>query len=486
MTTAADPNSPAWRDPKLAKYDKQRDRCADVLEGLDRLLERASVYLPKLPRETPANYTIRLGLSKLTNLLAGAVRASEGLLVAKPPVLVDGVAPEIPPIWADIDGFGTGGVVWLREVLRRIVTEGCVLAVAASPVKAGDRLTLADVSRNNLRPYVVLYRQRDVRSFRFARIGGKLVLTKLTLREGIEVDDGLYGRKVVTQYRVLERSATGAHTDTVYRESEHGAFVQVGEPGLIETAELPVVEFSADPTAGFMQAAPPMIDLADATLEHFTVKSDRRWAMRCTCFPWLVRIGWQDAGTGTAVGPSEALDLPTGGDAKFIAPDADSMSHTRDELTDIERRAAALSLSFLAGEHPGEHQTATAANIDQEGQDAGLAAILVSVRDGLNKLFALFDELLGNAPRDEYVSLSTKLRGLRRDPAFLRVLVDAYKENALPLGALMHALQTGELPDDFNVEEAVLDVLAEADAQREIDAERQRDQQPIAPQDVAA
>ena len=479
MSTAADPNTPAWRDPKLAKHDKARERCADVLEGLDRLIERASVYLPKLPRETQSNYLIRLGLSKLTNLLAGAVRASEGLLVAKPPVLVEGVPAELPPIWADIDGFGTGGIVWLREVLRRIETEGCVLAVTASPVRAGARPTLAQERAQHLRPYVVLYRQRDVMSFRFARIGGKTVLTQLVLREGREVDDGAFGRKTVTQYRVLQRSEVGAHTDTVYREKEGGGFVQDGEPGRIETAELPVVEFSADPTAGFMQAQPPMVDLADATIEHFTVKSDRRWAMRCTCFPWLVRIGWTDDGTGTAVGPSEALDLQVGGDAKFIAPSADSMSHTRDELTDIERRAAALSLSFLAGEHPGEHQTATAAQIDQEGQDAGLAAILVSVRDGLNKLFALFDELLGNAPRDEYVSLSTKLRGLRRDPAFLRLVLDAYKENALPLGALLHALQAGELPDDFSVEEAALALVAEADAARERDAETERDRQPV-------
>jgi hypothetical protein len=188
--------------------------------------------------------------------------------------------------------------------------------------------------------------------------------------------------------------------------------------------------------------------------------------MRCTCFPWLVRIGWTGEDGGTAVGPSEALDLALGGDAKFIAPSADSMQHTRDELTDIERRAAALSLSFLAGEHPGTHQTATAANIDQEGQDAGLAAILVSVRDSLNKMFALLDELLGNAPRDEYVTLSTKLRGLRRDPVFLRLLVEAWKEGGLPLEAMLFALQSGELPDDFNIQEAALDLVAEAEAQR--------------------
>lgn len=460
-------SSPAWRDPKFAKWDAQRQRCADVLEGLDTLLEKSDTYNPKLPRETVGNYRIRLSLAKLTNLLAGAVRASEGLIVAKPPTLVEGVNQRVAPLWQDIDGFGTGGVVWLREVLRLIETEGVVLAVASSPVPAGATVTRADEQAMALRPYAALYRVRDVMSARFTRIGGRRVLQQLVLRERVEQRDGLYGTTMVTQYRVLRRGEPGKHMATVWRENAQGEFDQLGAAEVIETDELPVVEFSADPTAGFAMAAPPLLDLCDATLEHYLVKSDRRWAMRCTCFPWLVRIGFVDEGSGTDVGPSEALDVPLGGDAKFIGPPADSMQPTREELQDIERRAAALSLSFLAGETPGEQQTATAADIDQEGQDAGLAAVLMSVRDGLNKLFALFDELLGEEPRDEYFTITTKLRGRRRDPAFVRVVLDAWKEGGLPMGAMMHALQHGELPDDFDVEQAALDALAEAEADRQ-------------------
>ena len=207
--------SPAWRDPKFAKWDAQRDRCADVLEGLDRLLEKAGTYNPKLSRETIANYQIRLSLAKLTNLLAGAVRASEGLLVAKPPELVDGVSPRTATLWQDIDGWGVGGVVWLREVIRRMETEGAVIAVASSPVRAGTTVTRADEQQLQLRPYAVLYRVGDVMSARFTRIGGRRVLEQLVLRERIEEPDGAFGMKTVTQYRVMKRGAPGAHTAQV-------------------------------------------------------------------------------------------------------------------------------------------------------------------------------------------------------------------------------------------------------------------------------
>lgn len=476
MTTAVDANSPAWRDPKIAKWDAQRTRCADVLDGLDALRDKASTYNPKLPRETPQNYQIRLSLAELTNLLGFAVRASEGLITAKPPQLEDAISPELRAIAADVDGFGTGLSVWLRSVVRAMLAEGGVVAVVSTPVRVGQRPNRLEERELQLRPYVVLYRIADVMSPRFQRIGGKQVLTQLVLRERVEEPSGLYGMKVTTQYRVLRRLSRGQHVVLVLRENERGEFVRVGTPDVLESDELPVVEFSAMPADGFAKAPPPVVDLADLTLSHWRISTDRRWAMRQTCFPWLVRIGYVDDGQGTAVGPSEALDLPPGGDAKFIAPSDTAMQPTRDELTDIERRAAAFSLSFLAGEHPGADQTATAANIDQEGQDAGLAAIIVSLRDALNKLFAVFDELLGNAPRDSYVQMPTKLRGLRRDPAFVRLVLDTWKEGGLPLEAMLYALKQGELPDDFDIEQAALDAIAEADADREAEAERLRAQ----------
>lgn len=463
---SADRNSPAWRDPKYTALDPQRERCADVLEGLDRIIERAALYNPKLPRETERNYQTRISLTKLTNLMLAAVRASEGLLVSNPPTLIDGVSTEITEIWDDIDGFGTGGAVWLREVIRTMLTEGSIIAVAASSVRSGIRPTRRDEKVLGLRPYAALYRAKDVMSARFERVGSKRVLSQIVLRESPEIFDGKFGIKTATQYRVLQRSADGtSHLDTVWREDSDGNFNIVAEPNRIETTELPVVEFSSDPTAGFMLARPPMLDLADMTLEHYLVKSDRRWAMRCTCFPWLVRIGWNgDTTGGTSVGPSEALDLQIGGDAKFISPSAESMAHTRDELSDIERRAASMSLSFLSGETPGPKQTATAVDIDRQGQDAGLASVLVSIGDGLNKMFSVFDELLGNEPSFLYFQINTKIRGARLDPNFARVVLDAWKEGGLPIGSMLYVLKHGELPEDFDIEQQALDLLAASEA----------------------
>lgn len=481
-TTDTDPQSPFWRDPRLALYDDPRQRCLDVAGGLDALRKKASEYLPKLPRETPENYKVRQTLAELHNLFGAAERAATGLLIAEPPTLQAEAPPALTPILQDMDGQQTGLAVWTRGVVSHLLRGGWCLAIASTPVRRGQRPTLAEEAEQNLRPHVVLYQPKDVLGAKFVRIGARLVMTQLRVLERVDVPTG-YGYETVEQVRVIERVARGNHTVTTYRRDAQGQPVRVGEATTIETAEIPAVEFSAIPEAGFGQAPPPLVELADMTISHYRVLNDRRWSLKQACFPWLVRIGYQDEGPATA-GVTEAMDLPQGGDAKWIAPPDTAFTPTREELQDIEKRAASLSLSFLAGETTqGPQRTATAAAIDQQGQDASLAALAVCLRDSLNRLGAVLDEMLGNTPRDTYFDVQTSFRGLRRDPAMLGILLNAWEKGGLSLEALLYAFKHGELPDEFDVEQEALDLLAAAEAQRVADAERKRQQGGTEPPD---
>ncbi len=463
----ADTNSPAWRDPSLQEFADQRTRCRDTLGGTDVL--RTPTYLPKLPRENPTSYTIRRKMGEVTNLLKAAVRAGEGLMTAKPPTIQEGVSPRFTTLCADIDGRGTALAVWLRGVVRRLLgDDGWCLALASTPIRAGAEPNRAQERDLRLQPYVSVYRADDVMSYRTLRVGGRDVLSQLVLREAVTEPDGTFGIKIVEQYRVLQRVSKGHHVSQVYRIDDKGEAVPSGDAQTITTDELPVVEFSVAPEEGFGKAAPPLVDLADLTISHFTITNDRRWSLKGGCFPWLVRIGFEEKveGAATSAGVNEALDLPMGGDAKWIAPPMEATQPTRDELTDIERRAAALSMSFLSGESANEQKTATAASIDQQGQDASLASVGISVHDSLNRLGALLSEMLGEDVRDTYFDMTTKFRGIKRDPAYMRVILDAWKEAGVPLDALLYVLVHGELPEDVDLDQMALDAMAEAEAER--------------------
>lgn len=469
-----DPTSPFWRDPRLALHDAARQRCLDVAGGLDALRKKPEIYLPKLPRETVQNYQIRRELSEFHNLYMAAERAAAGLLIAEPPTLQADAPAALAAIVQDMDGQQTGLAVWTRGVLSHMLRGWC-LAIASTPVRRGRRPTLAEEQEQNLRPHVVLYEPKDVLGAKFLRIGARLVMTQLRVLERVDVPTG-YGYETVLQARVITRMARGNHEVATYRKDAQGAAVLFGPKTFIETAEIPAVEFAAAPELGFGNSGPVLVDLADMSISHYRVLNDRRWSLKQACFPWLVRIGYQEPSDGgdTTMSVNEALDLPQGGDAKWIAPPGTAFDPTKAELDDIEKRAATMSLSFLAGESTGPQRTATAAAIDQQGQDASLASIAVCLRDSLNRLGAVLDEMLGNVPRDTYFDVQTTFRGLRRDPALLGVLLKAWEAGGLSLPALLYAFKHGELPDELDVEQEAADLLAAAEAKRRADEERQR------------
>ena len=459
-------NSPAWTDPRLAKHAPQRVRCRDFMDGTDAVQAKQQTYLPRLPRETPTSYAVRLPLAEVVGLLSSAVRSAEGLMIAAPPTLEEGTSPRLAAVWQDIYGRQTGGSVWCRGVLRAMLLDGWVVAVASAPVSAGTALNRAEEQALGLRPYVTLYRADSVRSVRTERVGAREILTQIVLEETVTEADGAFGSKTAQQFRVLRRIARGVHESQVYRLNDRGEAIAYGPPEPITTDELPVVEFAASPDVPFGESAPPLSELAHLNRAHYNVLSDRRWSLKQGCFPWLVRVGYQDSEQSTTMGPTEALDLPIGGSAQWIAPPADAFAPTQTELAEIERRAAALSLSFVSGETASS--TATATRIDQKGQDASLAALAVSFRDSLNRLGALLSEMLGGeVVRDTYFHVETSFRADTRDPAFLRVMLDAWKEGGLPLDAMLAALKTGKLPDDFNAEEAAFEAIAAAEADRQ-------------------
>lgn len=472
-------DTPAWQDPALARWAVQRSRLNTLFAGTDAVRKAGRTLIPQMPRERDPSYEIRIAMTDCTPFFATAVKAATGLLLKQTPTLAQ-EAPDLETLWADIDGLGTAAPVWLQDVTRHVFLDGYCLVVAASPISSGATLTRADEQRFALRPYAVMYRADQVRSLRTDRIGGRLVLTQLVLQEAVEVPAGEYATDTEVRYRVLRYVTPGAHTYTVFRPVTNAGRTtwETIEEGTIQTELLPVVEFSADPRAGMGRAQPPLLDVGDLNLAHVNVLSDRRWSLKMACYPLPVRKGYiaPAEGSETTAGPTEIMDLPAEGDFGWVAPPAEAMAPTRDELQDIERRIAALTLSFIAGSE-NRAETATARVIDQQAQDATLSAVAISLRDSLDRLMALFAEMLGLPVGDRYVELSTTFRGVLRDPALLRVILDAWKEGGLPIGAMLYALQHGELPHDFDIEQAAMEAVAEAEVSRQQALELARQQQ---------
>lgn len=473
MRQGGDSNAPTWRSPHLAKWHDARERCGILYEGTAAVRDAGERFLPKMPREDLAEYQIRLRMAEVSNFFGGAIRAALGLVFAKAPSLTESAPSQLMPFMADVDGAGTAFHVWGREVLRLMLRDQGCLAVVSTPVRGDRTISLAEKQQLGLRPAVALYALADVMSITVQRTAGGLRPVRVVLREARQERSGEFGQTSKVVYRDLLLTPTGVQTQ-VWAE-QNNQFVVIELPTLTPGTQLPIVCYEAtpDPTRAPFAAQPPLLELAELTVAHYNIRSDRRWAMKMACYPMLVRIGYvASEGSETEMGPSRALDIPNpDGDAKWLSPDENAMAPTQVELEALAREAAMYAASFMAGQS-SVAETATAKAIDADAQDATLASVAENFRDATDRLFAMLADADGITalPADgKLVSVSTTFRAHKRDPAMLRVLLDAVVAGHLSTEAFLAALVAGELPPDFDPVEEALDLMAAAAARTTTD-----------------
>ena len=159
MTTAKDtPDTP--RGEVTALRPLWQD-ARTVYGGTRALLANAATYLPKHPRERDGDYARRVKWAVLFNAYKRTIKATAGLIFARPPKLGDDVPPEIVRHMENVDGLGSALPVWLRTLTVDGLTTGTVGALIEYPVTGGE-ISLAEQERLNIRPYWVPVKAEDV------------------------------------------------------------------------------------------------------------------------------------------------------------------------------------------------------------------------------------------------------------------------------------------------------------------------------------
>lgn len=463
--SGGDPNAPTWRSPHLVKWHDARERCGILYEGTRAVRDARERFLPKMPREDFTEYDIRLGLAEVSNFFGGAIRAAVGLVFAKSPALTEAAPAALAKFMADIDGCGTAFHVWGREVVRLMLRDTGCLAVVGTPYRGQGPLSIAQKDRLGLRPYAALYELSDIMSISVVRTTGGFKPVRVVLRESRTTPVGEFGSTARIVYRDLALTPNGVQTQ-VWVE-QNNTFTVLEGPSVTPGNALPIVCYEATPapTRPPFASAPPLLELAELTVSHYNVRSDRRWAMKMACYPMLVRIGYTaPEGSETEMGPSRAMDIANpDGKAMWLSPDEHAMTPTQVELEALAREAAMFAAAFMAGQS-SVAETATAKAIDADAQDATLASMAENFRDGTDRLFGMLAEADGisGVPEDgKLVSIATTFRAHKKDPAILRVMLDAVVAGHLSTEAFLSALMSGELPADFDPIEEALDLMAQ-------------------------
>jgi hypothetical protein len=430
--------------------------CRDVAQGTAHMRAQRTEYMPKHPAEELANYESRLRAAPLFNAFARTTEGLTGMVFRDDPTLGEDVPQKINDLIENIDGQGTHLDVFAKTLFEDALEAGhAAIFVDAPIVNVGRELTDEEERMLGVRPYWVHVKAEDIVNWRTARIGGRIVLTQVTLRQRVIEADGEFGEDAVTLYRVLRREVTddGVHiTLELWRQEKDDEQPQrQGAPlPITNVTEIPLVPIYTK-RVDVLESRPPLLDLAYTNIAHWNVSADHVYALRLASLPILVLKG-VDADSEVPVGPNTALKLPSPDmDAKYAESAFDA---TAKQLDAFKTDMAALGLNMLQHE-TRRAETATANRLDKSEQDSALATAARSLQDALEGALAFTAEFMA---LDEGGSVTVNRDFERLQLTAQDIAAYSQLESNLQITlATLHKVldEAGALPDDFDSEAEV-------------------------------
>lgn len=423
----ADPSMPNAAYTRMAaRWELPRA----LMGGTAAMRAQAWRYLPRHPAESGRHYHARLQRTVLRNFFRRSVQTLVGKLFARPLVLGDDVPARLRALMEDVDLGGRHLHLFARDVFEDALVSGLSHILVDYPrTEAGQ--TLADERAGGARPYAVHVRAEQVIGWRAEEVGGRPVLAQLRIRESGAEADGAFGERPVERIRVLEPGAW-----TLWQRADDGGWA-VADSGRTSLDVIPLVTVYTG-RVGFMEAEPPLDDLAWLNLEHWQIRSDQRNALNVTSFPILAAAGWTKDDGQVEFGPNKFLTTAdAAGRFYYVESGGAHLAAGRAELEALEDAMRVFGLQFeLRSAAPA---TATARVIDAAEGAAPLQAWALGLADALEQMLALFARWEGLADGGS-LSLSADMAG--SDPAELETLAKARAAGDLGREAFLAELRT--------------------------------------------
>lgn len=421
-TADDDPSTPS---PSVRAWQPELKLVRALYGGFNALRAERQQYLPQHPAEEEKDYFIRASRPTFYNAFARTIRALTGIAFRQPPTS-EGIPPEIQKLYDDdIDNRGTAGAMFLRHTFLDALITGLTGIFVEMPTLDGENVTRADEIAAEIRPYWTMYSKDNIVSFRTVVEDGKLLLAQLVLREVIQLPKGDYGVKLVEQYRSFKRlpAVTGATTDATilwesWQRAQSGKLVSMGSGQLPSVTEIPFAPVYTEHT-DFMDARPPLMDLANLNLLHYQMWSDLAHAAHIANVPVLFGVGIDE--NEIQIGPNRAI-LVKGGDSsttlRWLETTGASLGSTRALLSDLEEQMANLGLSMLQRKSRAA-ETAQKSILDRTEQDATLGAVVGDLENGIELALYFTAQYLGmNVKDNPKIGGSLKFtRDFQLDPA---------------------------------------------------------------------
>lgn len=457
--------------------------------GTEAMRAARTLYLPQEPAESDQAYAARLGRSFLFNAYGDTVLHLASKPFARTVKLGDGSSPLFAPWVEDVDLEGSTLTAFARAVFEDAIDHGLTHVLVDFP-QTGGRLSLGEERELGVRPFFVHVPAGAILGWRTSRFRGREVLTQLRLEEHTTVPVGEFGDTVRERVRVYDRALPGdrrtptgrrvandqgATTFRLFEKGSDGKWALV-ESGEVSVNEIPLVTLYTRRT-GFMQASPPLEDLAWKNLEHWQSSSDQKHILHVARVPILFGSGFTEEdmknpdGSPKAIGPNRLLTAAAPqATLGFVEHRGAAIAAGRQDLVDLLEQMAALGMAPMT-QRTGD-VTATENAIDQAESVSDLKSWTRNLEGALAAAFNLgarWIRATATATVDVFDDFAVSLRGAQD----LSELREARKAGDLSRKAYLRELvRRGALAESFD---------AQADAEERQAEQAEEPKAPVVP-----
>lgn len=422
-----------------------------LYQGTEAMREAGETYLPRHPLEEEAAWLVRKKASVLLPAFRDAVDLASGLIFRKP-VVVE--AQGDPEAWMqNVDLIGQDVTQFSRTALETSLVDGIGFIIVDYPVVPVGA-TLKAERDMGVRPYWVHVKAEQVLGWRTQAVNGRQVLTQFRYVETVEGPDGAWGTATQVRIRILEPGMV-----TVYvKAGDTGEWqIDTSASGAVTLKEVPVVPVYTGRT-GFMQGAPPMLDLAWKNVEHWQSASDQRHILHVARVPLLFGSGF-DSDSGLKASPNSAILGPTGSSLAYVEHSGKAIEAGRDDLKDLQDQ-----MQRMAGKILNEKvmKTATESGVESTQALSRIQAWALGLQHSLDLAMEFTAKWSGQDVGA--LRVNTDLDTAKPDATLLTEIRNAVVGNLLSKETYLQILEDAEvLPTGFDKETELQRLQDQAD-----------------------
>lgn len=430
-------------------------RARDASQGEAAVHAAGEDYLPKLAEEDAKDYIKRRDRTPFFNATWRTIVGLRGMLFRKDPEVeapagAKGYFDDVNMAGSPLRSFAQGVVCEALQIGR----VGVLVDHPQQP--AADGVTVAQAQRLGLRPTLQRYPAESIINWKTERIGNSTVLSMVVLAEDTAIDGvDEYAHTTEMRYRVLDL-ALGDGGGRIYRQRVFRIDAKGGDVLLTET--VPLMNGSPLPfiplaiigvnSVGPDVEEPPLIDLIDMNLHHYSVSADYEHGCHFSGLPTLFISGYSPDVTSPGggkiyIGGPTANCLPAPESKAYFVEIAGEFNALHTNLEDKKAQMAVLGARMLEVQRRGVESAETAAQ-HRKGEESQLSAMASTVSLAITRALDWFCDWAG-ASGDVRFELCREFLPVAMDAQELTALVGAWQSGAISGETLFDNLKRGEI-----------------------------------------